>query len=344
VTAPIDTVVRRLHAEAFIIDATATAVIDAAYVETLRAVGVDAAIYTVANCSFVQADLVQDDLSRAGRKIAAWYRRLHELRELVGLATSVSALDTLRREGKTAIMFGMQNASPMSDDVDLLDLYYELGVRLVQVTYNAGNYLGAGSGERRDAGLSALGREAIRRMNDLGIVIDVAHCGDRTTLDTIEASQAPVACTHANARTLADTPRNKPDAVLRAIAATGGVVGVKHMLGTQRTKTALETTYRDVADHVEYMVSLMGIDHVCIGTDFRGTSLPSPTKDDELRATRRRWKHAYLGPRAAPEGFESISDLPNLTKELIGRGFRREDLERVYGGNVLRVLTQVLEA
>jgi membrane dipeptidase len=343
VISALGTVARRLHAEAHIIDATATAVIDAAYVHTLRAAGVDAAIYTIANCSFIQGDLIQDDLVRAGRKLGAWFRRLHELRHDVGLATSVGDLIALRREGRVAVVFGMQNASPMEDDLDLLDLYYELGVRVVQVTYNAGNFLGAGSGDRRDAGLSTLGREAIRRMNELGVVIDIAHCGDRTTLEVIDASQAPVACTHANARTLADTPRNKPDAVLRALAATGGVVGIKHMLGTQRTKTALETTYRDVADHVDFMVNLMGIDHVCIGTDFRGTSLPSPTKDEELRATRRRWKHAYLGPRSAPAGFESIADLPNLTQELLERGYQREEIEKIYGGNVMRVLTQVFK-
>lgn len=335
---------RTFHAETTIIDATATAIIDASYVDTLRAVGVDAAIYTVANCSFVHGDLIQDDLARTGRKLGTWYRRLRELSADVGLATSVRDIDSLRREGRIAVLFGMQNASPISDDLDLLDVFYELGVRLVQVTYNAGNYLGAGSGERCDPGLSSIGRAAIRRMNELGIVIDVSHCGDRTSLEAIEASQAPIACTHANARALAGTPRNKPDEVLRAIAERGGVVGIKHMLGTQRTKSATETTYRDVADHVEYMVNLIGVDHVCIGTDFRGTSLPDASKDAELQATRRRWKHAYLGPRSAPMGFESIADLPNLTRELFDRGYGRDAVERIYGGNLMRVMSEVFVA
>lgn len=334
--------VAKVHAETYIFDALATSVIDRDYVDVMRSVGIDAVHYTVANMSMVQGELRQDDFKRACRRIARWLRTLEELDDVVGLATTVDEMKALQAEHKVAIFFGMQNASPIEDDIDFLDIFYRLGIRFVQLTYNARNMLGDGSGEPTDAGLSNLGVAAIERMNELGILIDLSHCGDATTMEAIECSRDPVAVTHANARALANTPRNKSDDQLRAVAKKGGVAGVKHMIGNTVTKSASETTYRDIADHLLHMVKIMGIDHVCIGTDFRGTTIPNPTKDAELAATRRRWSRAYIGKRAAPAGFQKITDLPNLTAELLARGLAVEDIAKIYGGNLTRLVGQVL--
>lgn len=338
----IDLAVARIHSGNFIIDGLATSVIDRQYLHQLRSVGVSASHYTVANMSLVQGELLQDDFERACRRIASWLRRLDELRDYVGLARSVDEMREIRAQGKFAVFFGMQNGSPIEDNVDYVDLFYELGIRFIQLTYNAKNLLGSGSGESSDPGLSNLGTAVIDRMNHLGIVVDLSHCGDKTTMQAIECSRDPVAFTHANVRSLAPTPRNKTDEQLRAVAAKGGVVGVKHMLGDTVNKAADQTSYVDIADHVEYLVRLIGVDHVCIGTDFRGTSIPSPTKDAELEATRRRWASAYIGKRAAPLGFRRITDLPNLTREMLTRGFGEEDIAKIYAGNLTRLLDQVV--
>ena len=333
--------VETVHRETFIFDGLMTSVIDRKFVDVLRATGINAVHYTVANMSLVEGELLQDNFSRACRRIATWFRKLDELKEHIGLATSVRELQDLHAQGRIAILFGMQNASPIEDDVDLLDVFYRLGIRFVQLTYNSRNLLGSGSGEPQDAGLSELGVRAVQRMNELGMVIDLSHCGYQTTLEAIELSEDPVAFTHANVRSLAATPRNKSDEQLRALAEKGGVVGVKHMLGDMISKPADQTSYVDVVDHLEYLVELIGIDHVSIGTDFRGTTIPSPTKDAELAATRRRWANAYLGRRAAPKGFESVTELPNLTGELIKRGYTSADIGKIYGGNLIRLLTTV---
>ncbi len=334
--------VAAIHDEALIFDALTTSVLDREYVAALRSVGVDATNYTVADTSLVHGRILQDDFELASRKIAMWLRRLRELEDVAGLATTVAELDALRREGRFAVFFGFQNASPIEDNVDFLDVFHRLGVRFIQLTYNARNLVGSGSGERNDDGLSDLGLAAVARMNELGIVIDVSHCGYRTTMDAIAASTKPVAVTHANMRALADTPRNKTDDQLRALKRNGGIVGVKHMIGDMVGKPASETTVEDLADHLEHAIGVVGIEHVCIGTDFSGTTTAMGTSDAEIEAIRRLWPNAYLGSRSRPRGLESIRELPNLTTVLVRRGYSDSDIAAIYGGNLRRFLLEVV--
>src|SRR5690606_16127384 len=151
----------------------------------------------------------QAHLGMAWRRFALWMRLLYDLGVVAGLPTPVPDLDRLRAEGRLAVFFGFQNGSPIEDNLDFLDVFYRLGVRFIQLTYNARNFIGSGSGERRDEGLSDFGLSAVSRMNELGVVVDVSHCGYQTTMDAIEHSSMPVAVTHANMRSLAATPRNK---------------------------------------------------------------------------------------------------------------------------------------
>jgi len=333
--------VAAFHQNAFIFDALTTSFVDRAYLDVLRSAGIDATNYTVADTSLVHGAIVQDNFDMAARKIAAWLRLLRELHDVAGLARSVEEMFALHAQGRFAVFFGFQNASPIEDNLDFLDVFYETGVRFIQLTYNARNMIGSGSGERNDDGLSDFGVAAIERMNELGIVVDLSHCGYRTTMDAIECSTMPVAFTHANARALADTPRNKTDEQIVAVAKKGGIVGVKHMIGDMVDKPADQTTITDVADHLDHIVKLIGADHVCIGTDFSGTTASRAHSDAEIEAIRRRWPNAYLGKRSKPKGFTSIEELPNLTSELFRRGYSAEDVRKIYGENVIRFLKRV---
>lgn len=333
--------VDRLHQEAFIFDMLTTAVIDAPYVDVLNQVGINATNYTVAAVSVEHGKLVQDDFETACRSIGSWLRLIRKLGEGIGQARSLEEMHALAEQGKIAVFFGFQNASPIEDNVDYLDVFYELGVRFIQLTYNARNLLGSGSGERHDDGLSDFGIAAVERMNELGIVVDLSHCHYRTTMDAIEASDMPVAFTHANSRALADTPRNKADEQVKALAAKGGIVGIKHMLGNTTTKSADQTTIRDVADHLDHFVELVGIDHVGIGTDFAGAAGTDERHEERIAAIRASWPNAYVGKRARPQGFETIAGLKNLTAELLHRGYAEQDIQKVYGENVIRFLSQV---
>lgn len=333
--------VMRLHEEEPIVDALTTSFVDREYLSVLKAVGVDATNYTVADTSLRHGRIVQDDFVLAANKIAVWLRLLEELKDVAGLATSVAELDELRNEGRFAVFFGFQNASPIEDNVDYLDVFYRLGVRFIQLTYNARNFVGSGSGERNDEGLSDFGLLAVERMNQLGIVVDLSHCGSRTTLDAIAASTTPVAVTHANARSLADTPRNKSDKELRALKENGGIFGVKHMIGDMVSKPAEKTTVSDVVDNLEHAIGVLGIENVCIGTDFSGTTGSMGLSNDEIEAIRKQWPSAYLGSRSRPTGFSSISELPNFTAELVRREYADEEIAAVLGGNLRRFLQKV---
>lgn len=325
-----------------VFDALTTSMIDRAYAEKLRALGIQSTHYTVADTSLVHGEVLQDDFAMACRKIGRWYRMLDELRDVAALATSVAEMDEVVASGRLAVWFGFQNGSPIEDDLDHLTLFHRLGVRFVQLTYNARNLLGSGAGERNDDGLSDLGVAAVARMNELGIAVDLSHCHERTTMDAIDASRAPVLFTHANARALADTPRNKRDEAIVALARKGGVMGIKHMLGDTVAKPAEATTVEDVADHVDHVARLVGIEHVGIGSDFSGTTGRSATASEAIDAIRRRWPNAYLGRRAKPQGFDTIDGWPNLTRALRERGYGDAELALIHGGNWRRVMLEIV--
>ena len=168
---------------------------------------------------------VWEHYTEAIDNISQWLKRFRERSDTVSPVNSVKDILDAKKNGKTGVIFGWQNATPIENDLDRLDLFYKLGVRIIQVTYNERNLLGNGCWERNDEGLSNFGIDAVKEMNRLGILIDLSHVGDQTTLDTIELSEHPVACTHANARSFVDNRRNKTDDALKLLADKGGVIG-----------------------------------------------------------------------------------------------------------------------
>jgi len=330
--------VQRLQEDTFIFDGLATYYLDKDYVKKLRAVGVNAIHYTVGFNSLMHGHFLQDNFVMTCQKIGRWYRILEECQQDVALATSIVEMEEITKNGRIAVFFGFQNGSPLEDNLDYLHIFYRLGVRFIMLTYNTRNFIGSGSGERVDSELSDFGVRVVKEMNKLGMAVDLSHCGYQTTLDAIQCSDMPVLFTHANVQALADTTRNKTDDLICLLAEKGGVMGIKSMLGNTKTKLAEETTVADVVDQIEYVANLVGIDHVALGTDFPGTVHSLDEANAEINFLRTLSPKAYLGKRIKPAGFETIDGLPNVTRELVKRGYSDEDIAKIYGKNLIRVL------
>lgn len=310
------------------------------YTGDLKAGGVDALNVTV--CHF------EADYREACDRIAGWLARAAAPESDWRLVERGEDLDSARAAGKTGLIMGWQNMRPVEDDLDRLALFHKLGVRVMQITYNYRNFLGDGCLETEDAGLSVMGRDAVRLMNELGIAIDLSHVGDRTALDAIALSGKPVLATHADARALVDLPRNKPDHILKAIAETGGVIGAS-VYGPMLWDgdTSRRPTIDDFVRHLEHIVDVAGIDHVGFGTDLPAAK--DLTKTAFEAANRRLWSgisrygdaFGHDIPARYPADANSHAKLPNITSALAARGWRERDIEAYLGGNFARVFAEI---
>ncbi len=303
----------------------------------------------------------QDLIHRALDLIDATDQQVAKHSDVLGLAGTADDIERLHREGKIAILMGVEGGHEIEGDLRTLDIYYRLGVRYMTMTHTKDDELGDSSGDKpRWNGLSPLGREAVARMNRLGMMIDISHVSDGTFYDAIAASRAPVIASHSSCRALCNAPRNMTDDMIRALAKNGGVMDINYYPGflsdafreanaklekqveaetaaarAQAEKQGKRLTYldeveverritkdlpmpslKDVADHIDHAVNVAGIDHVGLGSDFDGID----------------W---------APRGLEDASKLPDLVNELARRGYSEQDLDKILGGNVLRVMRQV---
>ena len=274
-------------------------------------------------------------------RISMWLRIFGERADTLAHVTSADDILNAKESGRTGVVFGWQNAGPIENDLDRLEVFHRLGVRIIQLTYNERNLLGNGCWERTDEGLSNFGLDAVREMNRLGILIDLSHVGDRTTLDAIEGSRQPVACTHANARSFVDNVRNKTDEALKLIAEGGGVIGANAF--PPFLPNGFLSTLPDFIDAIDDLVERVGIDHVGIGTDY------TQDQPKEFLDTIMAFQGTRFNPRRLeypetvvhPEGMETPDKLSNVSSELLLRGYAEEDVRKVLGGNWLRLLRRV---
>ncbi|MCL6698615.1 dipeptidase [Sphingomonas sp. NSE70-1] len=241
-----------------------------------------------------------------------------------------------KKDGKVAVIMGLQNADQFNRPADV-KMFYELGLRCSQLTYNSQNRIGSGSTDRIDGGVSDFGASIIEEMNKVGMLVDVSHCGDRTTLDGIEISKKPIAITHSNCRALIDHPRVKTDEAIKAMAAKGGVMGIT---GVRNFVSKTDpTTIVNYADHIDHVVKLVGIDHVGIGTDsdLYGYDDTSPEMNKMLRGA---YKDSYaFREKIDIEGFDHPLKMYDLVEELIRRNYSNANINAVLGGNFQRLLT-----
>ncbi len=273
-------------------------------------------------------------------------------------ATNSADIRRAKAQNKIACLMGIEGGHAIENSLPTLREFYRLGVRYMTLTWNNTNdWADAGRGERKHNGLSDFGKEVVREMNRLGMLVDVSHVSDKTMSDALDVSRAPIIASHSSARALSNVPRNIPDDLLRRIAKNGGVVQVNFysLFVDQKTvwpqaderglrlraqQEALSVKYADdperlaeegdkleaqyplpplplakLIDHIDHIVKVAGIDHVGLGPDFDGAN-------------------------DFPEGARDVSMYPNITYELLKRGYSETDIDKILGGNFLRVFTQ----
>jgi membrane dipeptidase len=249
-------------------------------------------------------------------------------------------------EGRVAWVPTMEGAAMIENDLDRIDLLYGFGLRSIGITYSESNALGSGLKEERDGGLTRFGRRAVERMNRVGLLIDCSHCGDRTTLDTVECSEKPIVLSHIGARALWESKRLAPDEVLEAVAAKGGVIGIECAPHTTLTRKHRRHGLEAFMEHFEYVKSLVGIDHVGFG--------PDTVYGDHVGLHRTyaaalslKESRAASAPGQEYEEVEYVEGLENPTEGshnivrwLVKHGYDDEDIEKVMGANALRVMAQ----
>ncbi len=239
--------------------------------------------------------------------------------ERAALAISEEQAFENQRKGKFSIFVGLENASPIGESMDRLEWFYDAGVRYITLCHTGNNLLcdSSATAEKRWNGLSPFGREAVAEMNRLGILVDVSHISDAAFYDVLECSSKPVVATHSCCRALADHPRNMADEMIKALASAGGVIQINFypvFLDSYYEKS--NPSYRRIADHIDHVVQLVGIDHVGLGSDFDGIEI-------------------------TPEGMSDISHFYKIFDELRLRGYSEPSLRKIASGNFFRILNQI---
>lgn len=304
----------------------------------------------------------QRAIERADKQIAAVHALVEKHAETWALAASASDIRRIAGEEKLAALMGLEGGYALDEKLENVGRYYQMGVRYMSPAWSVSLAWAGSSGDAagQTRGLNEFGKNVIREMNRLGMLVDVSHVSDKTFWDIINASTKPVIATHSGVRAIADVPRNLDDDMLRALAKTGGVACIvfypeflepgwsekKRRVDAEiepRVAKASEAVHGDAAhkkiardhvrmieyagrlppvsiarlvDHIDYVVKLVGIDHVGIGSDFDGI-------------------------QATPSELASVADLPNLTAELLRRGYDETGVDKILGGNILRVMEEV---
>jgi membrane dipeptidase len=287
-----------------------------------------------------------DRFRSAVEGIALMDRLIAEMPSLLAKATSVADLRAAKAAGKVAIVFNLQDTTPLEADAGRVATFKALGLRVLQLTYNKRNLAGDGCLERSNAGLSDFGRQVIAEIERNKLLLDLSHSGQRTTAEGIAEAKRPPAITHTGCRDLVDLPRNQYDRELRALADKGGVVGIYLM---PFLKAKGQPGREDLIRHLDHAVKVCGEDHVGIGTD---NPLTGYTIDDAARKAQReffedRSKRGIAAPGEAADVFnlvEGYNDAPRysrLADDLAARGWKAARIEKVLGGNFVRLFGEV---
>lgn len=288
---------------------------------------------TAANCTVSVWEGFQQTIDN----IAEVNALIRENSELVRPVSTVEDIRAAKREGRTGIILGFQNAHAFEDQLGYVEIFKKLGVGIVQLCYNTQNLVGTGCYER-DGGLSGFGREVIAEMNRVGLLCDLSHVGAVTSQEIIQESSKPVAYSHCLPFGLKEHPRNKTDEELRFIADHGGFVGVT--MFTPFLAKGVNATVDDYAEAIEYIMNIVGEDAVGIGTDFtqgQDAAFFEWLTHDKGYARRL----TEFGNIINPKGIRTIGEFPNLTETLLQRGHPEARVEKIMGENWMRVLGDV---
>lgn len=282
---------------------------------------------------------LDNDREKAYQFVAGWNSLITQYHQHFVRVDSLADMDTVKQSGKIGIIIGVQNAAHFHS-LDDVNHFYNLGQRVSQLTYNTRNLIGTGSTDRADGGLSDFGVGIVERMNEVGMIVDVSHCGDKTTLDAIELSKKPVLITHSNSRVLAGGhPRCKPDEAIKKMAEKGGVMGIT---GVRQFVSGAEPTGLDqVLDHFDHVARLVGVEHVGVGSDMDpdGYDDMSPENKEALRSL---YKQSYaFRDKFDADDFNHPLRIYDLTDGLIKRGYGDDDIGLILGGNFKRAIGNI---
>ena len=262
--------------------------------------------------------------------------------DFIARGETLDDIRSAKANGQIAFIASLEAATPIENEVDRLDILYGLGIRSSGIAYSEANTLGSGLKEARDGGLTEFGRQAVKRMNKLGIAIDISHSGDQTSLDTIEVSEKPIFATHAGARGLWNTKRMKPDDVLKALAAKGGVIGIEAAPHTTLTKAHPKHSLESFMEHFEYCADLIGIDHVAFGPDtLFGDHVGLHHYFAKQLSIKAAHGQTAFEEVAYVDGIENPAEaLPNIVRWLVKHEYSDGDIAKAVGGNIMRVLEE----
>jgi membrane dipeptidase len=289
---------------------------------------------TAANCTCSIWEGMRDTMIN----IARWKQAFLDHADLIMPVRNASDIRKAKQLGRVGIILGWQNTSGLEDRLDMLPIYKDLGIGVMQLTYNTQNLVGSGCWEDRDGGLSGFGREVIDGMNRLGILVDLSHVGPKTSSDAIAHSKRPCAYSHVAPAGAFNHPRNKSDDQLREIVDRGGFVGVA--IYPPFMRTGAKTNLDDCVEMFEYMLDVCGEQNIGIGTDF--TQGQDEAFFDWLRHDKGYARRANPGRGVAPfvEGLETLADYPRLTAAMERRGWNENRMRGVLGENWLRFLSE----
>ncbi len=313
-----------------------------------------------------QGPLSQDGFTKAydlaERTIDSMYAACERYPKLAEIATAPADAYRLEKKGKIAAFLGMENGYPLSNNLSLVKHFYDRGIRYITLCHTSNNQICDSSTDEKELwhGLSPFGEKVVKEMNRLGIMVDVSHISDKSFFDVIKLSNAPIIASHSSVRALRDSPRNLSDEMLMALKKNGGVIqicvfnnylvevkqdprrnaaldslrqhyGDYNAIKDEKVKEEMRNAYMalmekypgtratvsDLVDHIDHVVNLIGIDHVGIGTDFDGGG--------------------------GIDGCNDVTEFPNITRELVKRGYSEEDISKIWGGNFMRVFRKVQE-
>ena len=265
--------------------------------------------------------------------------------DFVCVGKGIEDIKKAKNEGNIALIPAFESCTMIENELDRLDVLYGLGVRMLGITYSDANLLGSGLNEKEDRGLTNFGYKVVERLNKLGIAIDVAHSGDQTSLDVIEASETPIFISHAGARSVWNTRRMVPDEVIEKCASKGGVIGIEAAPHTTPSEEHKEQSIESFFDHVKYCIELVGVDHVAFGPDtiYGDHCGLHAALSESLSLGAFKKKNAGEVPEIDfVKGLENPTECSNnVIRYLVKAGYSDKDAAKIIGGNVIRVLKEV---
>ncbi len=321
----------QLHRDSIVFDGLVIAKWERQVFEDMQRGGLSAA-----NCTCTVWEGFTDTMDN----IARWKCWLAENDDILLQVHEVEDIRRAKKEGRVGIVLGWQNTFAIESEIYRLQLFRDLGVRFMQLTYNTQNLVGSGCWESKDNGLTDFGHDVIDQMNELGIVMDLSHVGEQTCRDAVAHSKVPAAFTHCVPRGLLDMPRNKSDDLLRLTVDKGGFVGFAPY--GPFLPTGENSTIEDCVDGIEYTTNLVGEDAVGIGTDFtQGHDADFFTWLRSDKGNGRPLIKGLAGRPKNPIGLDGMKDYPNLTAAMLRRGWPEERVRKIMGENWLRYLSDV---